>query len=517
MCTTPTTPTTPTTLTMPTNPTSDELPVLGAWVHRHAELTRGGRRVVVLVNRRDRVAMTLSAAEEAALAGRVGQSRPGSGAGAGSGSVDVDELVEELRAGGFLAGAAPRPTPSLPERAATALADLQVRFQGDRVVQALHRRGGALLFDRRTVVAQLVLALLGVLATAHWVTQVGEVDYRVGSGALLWVMALSTLAIAVHELAHGLGIARTGRSVDAIGAGLHLGSPVCFVEAVDGLTMTRRERIVQAAAGPWTEWLFTSVAALLLFVVPEGTAETVLHRFVVVNAFVVCSNLLPFVGLDGYLIFSDLIGVPDLDARSTGAPERVLAALLAGRRPTYAEWGLAAYRIANGVVALALLLVSVVMWVALFGPSVSDLAAAGPVGWLTLVALTLLLGRPVVRASAPRVLGWRRSVVEVAARLRFRSQWGWRIAATEALATSPAYADHDERALGEVAGRLRRTAARHVDVVPAGGVVQRGRVHWDGRVLGPGELLPPGARPAALGRRARLVLAEGVDLVGAPA
>jgi hypothetical protein len=124
-----------------------------------------------------------------------------------------------------------------------------------------------------------------------------------------------------------------------------------------------------------------------------------------------------------------------------------------------------------------------------------------------LVALTLLLGRPVVRTSAPRLLGWGRSVVELGARLRFRSQWGWRIAATEALATTPAYARHDERALGEVAGQLRRTAARRVAVVTSAAVVQRGRVAWAGQVLTRGDLLPAGARPTALTRGARLVLA----------
>ncbi len=354
--------------------------------------------------------------------------------------------------------------------------------------------------------AQAVLALLGVVVVAHWVARADQVSYRVGSGAILWVLALSAAAITVHELAHGLGVARTGRRVDAIGAGLHLGSPVCFVEAVEGLTMTRRERIVQAAAGPWTEWLFTSLAALLLLVVPDGTAETVLHRFVVVNAFVVVSNLLPFVGLDGYLLLSDLIGVPDLAARSTGAPERVLTALLSGRRPTRGEWWLAGYRVANGLVAVALLVVSVVMWVALFGPSVADLAAAGPLGWLALAALTLLLGRPVVRTSGPRLLGWGRSLLDLVGRVRFRAQWGWRIAATEALAGTPSYAGLDERALGEVAGLLQRAPARRVAVAPAGAVVHRGRVEWAGRVLRRGDLLPAGARPVALSRSARLVL-----------
>lgn len=492
----------------------EDLPVLGAWVQRHTERTRDGRLLVVLVNRRDRVALSLTAEEEAALRDRVGgTARPGPVAAA-----EVDDLLADLRAGGFLAGSAPAPSPSPARRVATALAELQVRWRrGDRLVQALHRRGGALLFDRRTLALQVLVALLGVLATAHWVGRADEVSYRVGPGALLWVLVLSAAAITVHELAHGLGIARAGRHVDAIGAGLHLGSPVCFVEAVQGLTMTRRQRILQAAAGPWTEWLFTSVAALLLLVVPEGATETVLHRFVVVNAFVVTTNLLPFVGLDGYLIFSDLVGMPDLADRSTGAPGRVAAVLLAGRRPARGEWFLAAYRIANGVVALALLVTSVVMWVALFGPSVADLLAAGPVGWLALTALTLLLGRPVVRASGPRVLAAAHGAVDLLARARFRAQWGWRVAATEALATAAPYADRDDAALSRLAGLLDRVPAREVEVVAAGGLVQRGRVAWDGRVLGPGELLPPGARPVALSRRALLVLAQDVDHVGAPA
>ena len=481
-------------------PSPAQVPVLGAWVHRHTEQTRDGRTLVVLLNRRDRVALTVSAEEEAALLERVSSGRPGSPV--------VEDLLVDLRDGGFLAGSGPGTRPSRAARAATALADLQVRWtRGDRLVQALHRAGGGRLFERRAVLVQVVLALVGVVAVAHAVAGADQVHYRVGAGALVWVLGLSTAAITVHELAHGVGVARAGRRVDAIGAGLHLGSPVCFVEAVDGLTMTRRERLAQAAAGPWAEWLFTSVAALALLAVHGGTAETVLHRFVVVNAFVVVSNLLPFVGLDGYLIFSDLVRMPDLAARSTGAPGRVVADLLAGRHTSRTDRWLAAYRLANNLVALALLAVSALMWAALFGPSLAGLAAEGPAGWLALLALTVLLGRPVVRTSGPRVVGWVRSAVDLAGRIRFRSQWGWRIAATQVLAATPAYADHDERALGEVAGLLRRTPARKVGVVTSAAVVQRGRVGWAGQLLTTGDLLPAGARPTALTRGARLVLA----------
>ena len=56
------------------------------------------------------------------------------------------------------------------------------------------------------------------------------------------------------------GTGHHGRRVDSIGFRLHLATPAFYVESVDALHMTRRQRIVQAAAGPWAEWLVTSVA-----------------------------------------------------------------------------------------------------------------------------------------------------------------------------------------------------------------------------------------------------------------
>lgn len=472
---------------------------LGSWVEQRTEPVRGGGVLIQLVNRRDRVAFSLTA-DEAALLATNPAGLP-------------QELLDELHAAGFSATSEGLPPPSLRKQAVSAVVDLTIRFtRGDALVQWLYRTIARHLFTPVAVAAQAALALIGVLAVGYWLIAAPDVHYRVSAGQLPLVLGLSTLAIALHELGHALVLAHYGRRVDAIGAGLHLGSPVCFVEAVEGLLLDRRPRLIQAAAGVWVEWQVTALAALALLIVPTGSSAEVLHRFVLINTFVIASNLLPFVGLDGYLLFSDLIRVPDLAQRSTGAIDRALAKLLAHQPLTRADHLLAGYRLANGVVAAALLAMAGVLWATLFGPSIAELIAAGPLGWVALALLTALLGRPALRASGPKLIGFVRSGVEFTARLRFRLEWAWRVPATEILSRTPAFADADERELGVVAGRLTCLAAQvGLSIGEFGAVLRRGTItvqvaDGDQLTIRQREAIPAGAAVITRSPLARVVL-----------
>lgn len=449
---------------------------LAPWVESSEEAVRGGAQLVHLVNRRDGVALAMTGDEADLLQeGRA-----------------TDALLAELTEGGFLHHSPVPARPSGRRRALEALATLQVRFhRADPFVQWLHRHLGRHLCTRTAVALQLVVALAGVVAVTVLLSSGQDVHYRVSPHQVPVVLILSTIAIAVHELAHAVVLARHGRRVDAIGVGLHLGSPVFFVESVDELLLHRRARILQAAAGPWSEWLFTSLLALTLLAHPSADRE-VITRFLAVNTFCIATNLLPFVGLDGYHILSDALRLPDLACRSVGAPERVLVALLSRRRPTRMEVGLAAYRIANGVIASALLLVSAILWWTLFGPTLVELAHGGPAAWLTLLAIAVLLGRPVIHTGLPRLHAGLSSAVRVASRLRFRMEWAWRIPAAQTLAQTVPFVDADEDAMGVVAGLLRRArAARGLEIGVSGAVVDRGWVLVDGIRLGAGAPVPP--------------------------
>lgn len=455
---------------------------LAPWVVLHEEVCRGGRVLRLAVNRRDGCALDLTD-EEWQLCQSLAQ---------GTGPPDAlpEELLEDLTAGGFLDGVTSEevtaPSPGF-------LRTLDLRWSGaDRLVQAAYRRVHK-AFSRPALLVQGVLAVAGLAALVHALMAQGHVEIAVSPAGVPFVLGLALTAIVIHELAHGLVLAHCGRRVNAGGARLHLGTPAFYVESVDAMLLTRRQRIAQAAAGPWAEWLVTSVAGLVLWFAPAGSLTPLLHRFVVLNSLTVVTNLLPFVGLDGSWILGDLLRIPDLSRRS----RTVVAELFANRRrPTTAEeWGLAVYAAVNAVVATALLVVAAVFWWALFGSSAQHLAAAGPLGWMALGVIGWMLTRPLFYALGQGNVSL----------LAFRPDRSWRVRATYAL-HDRALRDADDDQLGEIAGLLQRHRlgpAPSLASEPSYLVVLRGRLRHEGQIHGAGAVLRVSAtEPVAAERRA---------------
>jgi len=272
------------------------------------------------------------------------------------------------------------------------------------------------------------------------------------------------------------------------------------------LLLTRRQRMAQAFAGPWAEWLVTSVAGLVLWFAPAGSLTPLLHRFVVLNSLTVVTNLFPFVGLDGSWILADLLRIPDLSRRSRA----VTAELIAGRRlPASAEeFGLAAYAFVNVLVAVGLLALSAVFWWALFGSSAQRLAMLGPLGWLALLVIGVVLLRPALIALSQGNGSLLAATAHCARRVQFRLERRWRVRATWLL-HGHALAGADEHQLGVVAGllsrhRIGRLASLTCDA-PSYVVVLRGRVQHGDRVHQRGAVLRLGPADAVAALRGAVV------------
>ena len=297
---------------------------LGSWVELHEEICRSGRTRRLLVNHRTHMALSLDA-EEAEVIRALGTES----------LVAEDpmhsDLLVELNEGGFLAG----DEPELCRRGIrVSLSDFDVRWHGaDGFVQALYRRGARCLFHPIAVVAQIVLGLLGAAAVCVAIFSHAGLHLRVQPAQVPIILGLTVVAVAIHETAHALVVIRYGRSVDAMGFRLLLGAPSFYVESVDALLLTRRQRLIQAAAGPWAEWLVVSVIALWLLHSPDLLISPLLRRFIILNTATIASNLIPFAGLDGSWILGDALGEPDLHQRSRGALTRLITNALEGAPP----------------------------------------------------------------------------------------------------------------------------------------------------------------------------------------
>ena len=448
--------------------------ILGDWVEIQTEPRRGKRSSTVAVNRRDGTALLLDddELEQLATAG------------------DPDrELVEVLGARGFLAATAPPVKPPTSGRLVRFLRQFDIHWTGaHRHIELLHERWFRRAWHRRWIVFQLALGAAGIVAFVAVIRSGRTLELRPEPWQIPIYIVLSLVAVAIHELAHGLVIARHGRRVASVGFRLHLGSPAFYVESVEALLLPRRQRIVQAAAGPWAEWLFTSLVALVLWLAPTGDLTSILHRFVLLTAFTIASNLLPFAGLDGALIFADVIREPNLATESKDAVDR----LGIDRRP--GDGPLVAYAVVNTVVSAGLLVTAVWFWFELFGGVLGRLFSHGPIGWAAALTLVMLSFGPSVFAAVPHLRRW--SPID---RIAFRLERRARIRLAGLFADVGPFSELDGRSLGVLAGQLRLRTVRRWG--PLHEAEFAGHVAVDG--------------PADLGRDGKLPEA-GVVAIGGP-
>jgi hypothetical protein len=447
--------------------------LLGSWVEAHEEPCRGGRTYRVLLNHRTAQAMELTDAEATLctqLTGRSGQVA----------SPAAATLLRDLREQGFLAS--DPPPPPARRRLVLSLSRLDLRWSGaGRLVRAAHDHGARHLFHPAAVAAQALLALAGLAALAAAVLSPDHFQLRVHPAQVPLVLGLGAAAIAVHEFAHALVVVHHHRTVDAAGVRLHLGTPAFYVESADALLLPRRQRLIQAAAGVWAEWQFTSIIAIWLWCCPPPFALPLLHRFVILNAATIATNLLPFTGLDGSWLLADTVGAPDLTRRSRGSISRLLANLAASQPATAEDRALAAYSALNGAVAAGLLATAGFFWYQLFGDLAAALAHQGPVGWLTLAAALAALAMPALTTAIPRLAAAAGTARGLRDAIAFRLQWRWRIPATRQIASAtPQLAALSHQQLGVLAGHLHRTRAHHnlhdQTTAPSYGIVLTGAV-----------------------------------------
>ena len=404
------------------------------WVEWQQETCRRGRQLITAVNHRDDIALQvdLDDLDQATI--------PGS---------PVNDTAQLLRSGAFLVPVGSETNTDRVEPPARQPGAGLVWRGADRFVRRCHDRALHHLFGSSWIIVQVIAAAFGVIAMTSVVAR-GGVQLHAEPGQIPATIVLGLVAVTIHELGHALVTVHYGRHVRTVGIRLHLGSPAFYVESVDALLLSRRQRIIQAAAGPWAEWLATSVALAVLVVLPSNSdAASLLQRFVIVNTIGIAINLLPFVGLDGALLLSEIVHEPDLVWRS----REVLTTR--SRRGGIDRW-LAGYSIANAAVAAALLASAVFFWWQLFGGLVAQLLASGPLGLLVVIAAAVASSRQLVVAVQPFMTGALAVITRLKSGIAFRMERRWRVEAIKAFRKLPELNALDPAALGILAGRLER-------------------------------------------------------------
>jgi len=389
-------------------------------------------------------------------------------AGGGLDAEPVTDLVVALYTGGFLDPApiatdeliADRLDPSSPGRKKLKRfgKTLSIEWKGaDRLVRFCYRYFLRPFFWWPVALVSGAVALAG-LAAFFDVHASGEFSLSDTSppaeSAIL--LALSFFITFMHELGHSVVISHYGRKVKSAGFLIYFGAPAFFVEATDSLMLERRQRILQASAGPFTELIIAGLAALAVFVFPDGPTADLLYKFALLNYLVIFLNLIPMLELDGYWILSDLIQVPDLRPRSLQFIQHDLWHKIRAReRLTPQEWGLGGYAIAGIAFTIFSFWTGFLFWEVVFKDLIVGLWRGGIGSKVLLVLLGAFLAGPIFRGLLNLIRSLGRRAGGVVRTVRFRLETAWRVEAAQLIDGLPAFDDLPEDVLSDLAGRVR--------------------------------------------------------------
>jgi putative peptide zinc metalloprotease protein len=272
-------------------------------------------------------------------------------------------------------------------------------------IERTYRVGGWMAVTRPAFIICCAVALAGLAASVLLLVRGGVtplvVNGQVELGAACFFAGRVAL-VAVHELAHGLALARTGHRVGSAGIKLLAIFPYAFVDTSPVWLEPRRHRVGVTLAGPISDLVFAGAAAIAALEA-TGVVREVCFQLCLAGYLAALLNLNPCLERDGYHLLSDALRRPglrraavlDLQLRLAGRDARDSA-------PSLRWYGLAI--VAWGVVGTALAVASL-------SGSLPALRAALPhdvsvplLGalWLVLLAPTaLLIGRPLaVRAGS---------------------------------------------------------------------------------------------------------------------
>ena len=363
---------------------------------------------------------------------------------------------------------------------------LRIGWSGaERFVRGTYEAGGKFFFRAPVVVASGAVAIAGLVC---FVIVQRSGTYSLSStaapGETILFLALALFLTFAHELGHATVLVHYRRHVIEAGFFIFFGSPAFFVDASDGLLLDRRQRIMQAFAGPFAELVLAGIASIIMISFPDTGVAAFLYRFALINYFVIFMNLIPLLELDGYWIFADLIQVPDLRRRSLNFVKRDLWHKLAARtRLNLQETGFAVYGIVGTAFTIFSFYTAFFLWREIFGGLVTGLWEGGLGSRILLVLLALVFVGPIIRGlfTLARTV-WKR-IADLVQRLRFRFERSWRVEAAALIDALPAFDDLDEDVLSDLAGRVDivsiadgQAVFRRGDVADAFYVVRSGTI-----------------------------------------
>ncbi len=158
-----------------------------------------------------------------------------------------------------------------------------------------------------------------VLVGMNWTTITEDVTERILAAQSLIILVVTYPVVKLlHELGHAFAVKKWGGEVHELGILFLVFIPIPYVNASAASAFRARyQRVVVGSAGIFVDLFLASLALLIWLNVESGMIRTAAF-----NVMFICGiatlffNGNPLLRFDGYYIFADAIGIPNLAARS---------------------------------------------------------------------------------------------------------------------------------------------------------------------------------------------------------
>ena len=175
------------------------------------------------------------------------------------------------------------------------------------------------IYTRSFLAVLCCLAMLGFyLIGLRWETYTHNFMHLFSLQGAFEIGVALAFAKAIHEMGHGVTAKRFGCRVPGMGVAFLVLWPMLWTDATNAWRLVdRRARLLIDAAGMMAEIILAVMASLLWSVLPDGPARTA--AFLLSGStwiITVMVNINPLMRFDGYYLFGDWLGEPNLMQRA---------------------------------------------------------------------------------------------------------------------------------------------------------------------------------------------------------
>ena len=175
------------------------------------------------------------------------------------------------------------------------------------------------LFSRQFMMAVFLLLGYGIFLSIQRLDEMAAtfMNYLSFEGLVLFLGATIVVKI-IHELGHAYTATKYGVPVTTIGLAFIVLYPILYTETTNAWKLqNRKDRLIIAGGGLMAEITLAAVTLLLWHTLSPGMAQSLCFMIAVISMLAsLLVNLNPLMKFDGYYLFSDLVGIDNLQDRS---------------------------------------------------------------------------------------------------------------------------------------------------------------------------------------------------------